>query len=176
MESRQVVHLTNLSLNDTGFYSCTVRNQYGGAVSTGWVQVLIVHFKPIWIVSRIFQTICPKINSCIKTCANKLYLTCQVVDSLPTPSYLTTTYMAGGVRSAYSFDQYLQSKFYTHLRITWSVSLGGWSCRTGPSVLFSLPLCQVGFYLGFVNGVISRCYISQCTINLLQSQQPTYPK
>ena len=44
IESRQVVHLTNLSLNDTGFYSCTVRNQYGGAVSTGWVQVIIVHF------------------------------------------------------------------------------------------------------------------------------------
>ena len=61
-----------------------------------------LHF---WIDSRIFQTICPKINSCIKTCANKLYLTCQVVDSLPTPSYLTTTYMAGGVRSAYSFDR-----------------------------------------------------------------------
>ena len=35
----QVVHLTNLSLNDTGYYSCTVRNQYGGGVYTGWVQV-----------------------------------------------------------------------------------------------------------------------------------------
>ena len=59
----------------------------------------------IWKYSRIFQTICPKINSCIKTCANKLYLTCQVVHSLPTPSYLTTTYMAGGVWNACSFDQ-----------------------------------------------------------------------
>ena len=49
IESRQVVHLTNLSLNDTGFYSCTVRNQYGGAVSTGWVQVIIVHFKPTYL-------------------------------------------------------------------------------------------------------------------------------
>ena len=35
----QVVQLTNLSLNDTGYYSCTVRNQYGGVVHTGWVQV-----------------------------------------------------------------------------------------------------------------------------------------
>ena len=49
IESRQIVHLTNLSLNDTGFYSCTVRNQYGGAVSTGWVQVIIVHFKPTYL-------------------------------------------------------------------------------------------------------------------------------
>ena len=106
IESRQVVHLTNLSLNDTGFYSCTVRNQYGGAVSTGWVQVLIVHFKPAHLkIFKNFSDDFSKIDSCIKTCANKLYLTCQVVDSLPTPSYLTTTYMAGGVRSAYSIDQ-----------------------------------------------------------------------
>ena len=59
----------------------------------------------IWIDLRTFQTICPKINMCIKTCANNIYLTCQVVHSLPTPSYLTTTYMAGGVRSAYPIDQ-----------------------------------------------------------------------
>ena len=31
--------MTNLSLNDTGYYSCTVRNQYGGVVQTGWVEV-----------------------------------------------------------------------------------------------------------------------------------------
>ena len=39
LEEDSVLQLTNLTEADTGLYSCMVKNQYGGAVSTGWLHV-----------------------------------------------------------------------------------------------------------------------------------------
>ena len=38
-EDDTLLHLTNLTLGDAGPYSCFFQNEYGSAVSTGWVEV-----------------------------------------------------------------------------------------------------------------------------------------
>ena len=35
------LELLNLTLEDTGLYSCRVKNQYGGAVATGFINVTL---------------------------------------------------------------------------------------------------------------------------------------
>ena len=38
-EDDEELHLHDLQESDTGWYSCRVKNQYGGIVRSGWVEV-----------------------------------------------------------------------------------------------------------------------------------------
>ena len=39
-EDDEVLQLHDLQESDTGWYSCRIRNQYGGIVRSGWVEVM----------------------------------------------------------------------------------------------------------------------------------------